>query len=48
MINKKYRPGRPGVAYGSVVGGHAITFKEFKIIYNIYKKYDGLEILQIS
>lgn len=48
VINKKYRPGRPGVAYGSVVGGHAITFREFKTIYNIYKNYYGLKVLQMS
>lgn len=40
--NKIYYPGRPGMSYGKVIGDHAITFDEFKTIYNIYKKYNGL------
>lgn len=46
--NKKFKPGRPGVSYGNVVGGHAITFEEFKTIYFIYKKYEGLEDLKFE
>lgn len=35
----EYKPGRPGVGYGKVIGEHAITVEEFKTIYEIYKKY---------
>ncbi len=38
---KVFYPGRPGVSYGRVVGNQAITFDEFKTIYEIYKKYEG-------
>ena len=31
--SKIYRPGRPGVAYGKIIGRHPVTFKEFKRIY---------------
>ena len=36
---KIYIPGRPGISYGYEIGNHAITFEEFKVIYNIYKKH---------
>lgn len=48
IVNKKYRPGRPGLSYGKVIGEHAITLEEFKIIYNIYKKYKGLGTLSMT
>lgn len=38
--NKKYAFGVPGIAVTEPVGEHAITIEEFKIIYEIYKKYD--------
>lgn len=44
--NKFFLPGRPGIAYGKVVGNHSITFEEFKTIYFIYKKYEGLSVLK--
>ena len=44
--NKIFKPGRPGVSYGKVIENHAITFKELKKIYFIYKKYNGLEVLE--
>ena len=44
---KTYKPGRPGVCYGKVIGEHAITFNEFKTIYDIYKKYDDLDVLEM-
>ena len=28
--DKTYKPGRPGVSYGKVIGEHAITVEEFK------------------
>ncbi len=45
---KMFKPGRPGVSYGKVIGNHAITFDEFKSIYEIYKKYDGLDPLRFD
>ena len=45
---KTYKPGRPGVSYGIEIGGHAITFEEFKTIYEIYKKYDGLGLFEMK
>jgi len=46
--NKIYKPGRPGVEYGYVIGNHAITFYEFAQIYEMYKKYKGKELLDMS
>ena len=43
---KVYGRGRPGVAYAGVIGGHAISIDEFMTIYDIYKKYSGLKVLE--
>lgn len=32
-----YVPGRPGIAYATPIGGHAITEDEFKTIWEIFK-----------
>ena len=48
IIEKRYKPGRPGVSYGGVLGDHAVTFGEFKRIYSIYKKYQGLNVLTMK
>ena len=48
ILSKVYAPGRPGVAYTKVVGDHAITFEEFSIIYEIYKKYEGFSALKMT
>ena len=37
--NKIYKPGRPGVEYGHVIGNQAIKLREFVKIYRIYRKY---------
>ena len=37
-----------GVGLTKVVGDHAITFDEFLTIYNIYKKYDGFDVLKMT
>ena len=48
-IKKKvFKPGRPGLSYGKVVGDHAVTFDEFRTIYEIYKKYEGLAPLKFD
>ena len=40
IADRFYMPGRPGVCYGEVVGGHSISFEEFKEIYSLYERYD--------
>lgn len=40
---KEYKPGRPGIGYGPIIGNHAITLEEFKIIWEIHKKYQNIE-----
>ena len=48
-INRKtYKPGKPGVCFGPVFGNHAVTIEEFKIIWEIYKKYEGVAPLKFS
>lgn len=48
-INSKiYAPGMPGISICETVGNHAITIEEFKCIYAIYKKYEGLLPLQFG
>lgn len=48
IVSKVFKPGRPGVGFGLVIGNHAITIDEFKQIYRIYKKYEGLERLRMT
>ncbi len=38
----------PGVGIAPVIANHAITLDEFMTVYNIYKKYDGLDPLRMS
>ena len=48
-INTKlFRSGKPGICFGPVIGDHAVTVKEFITIYNIYKKYAGLDPLEMK
>jgi len=46
--SKVYSKGMYGVGLTKVVGDHAITFDEFLTIYNIYKKYEGLDVLKMN
>lgn len=48
ILSKVYAPGLPGVGVTAVVCDHAITFEEFKTIYNIFKKYEGLSVLRMD
>ena len=42
---KTYAYGMPGIKIVQPVGNHAITIDEFKMIFEIYKKYEGLDPL---
>lgn len=45
---KVYARGRPGVKYSDAIGGHAITIPEFMVIYQIFKKYEGLSVFDFG
>lgn len=45
---KVYARGRPGVKYSNAIGGHAITIPEFMVIYQIFKKYEALAVLDFG
>ena len=42
-----YAPGMPGIRIASAIREHAITVEEFKIIWNIFSKYEGLPVLEM-
>ena len=48
IYSKVFAKGRGGIALTKVVGDHAITFEEFKTIYNIFKKYEGFSTLKMN
>ena len=48
LSSKIYAPGMPGVGITPVIANHAITLDEFMTVYNIYKKYDGLDPLRMG
>ena len=41
ITRKQYAYGMPGVCLAQPIGDHAITIGEFRLIYGIYKKYEG-------
>lgn len=41
ISRKQYAYGMPGVPLTSPLGNHAITTREFRVIYDIYKQYEG-------
>jgi len=45
ITNKMFAFGMPGIKIIQPVGDHAITAAEFKMIYEIFKKYEGLDPL---
>ena len=48
-INSKlFTRGVPGINVASHLGDHAVTIDEFKTIYSIFCKYDGLPPLQFE
>ncbi len=46
--SKVFTLGMPGVRVTDCVCEHAITLEEFFLIYQIYKKYEGLEPLRFK
>lgn len=44
IVKKTFYRGAPGVRYAYVIGEHAITVDEFFVIFEIYKKYEGLKL----
>lgn len=46
--SKSYARGMPGIGVTKILGNHAVTIEEFKTIYNIYHKYEGLSALQME
>ena len=48
LAEKKYIPGKLGVGFGYCVGDHAISIDDFKVIYDIYRKYQGLHFMDIT
>ena len=48
IYSNVYSKGMYGVGLTKVVANHAITFDEFIVIYNIYKKYKGFDVLKMS
>ena len=45
---KLYSKGMEGIKLTNYVGCHAITIDEFKTIYYIFKKYEGMPLLQMK
>ncbi len=45
LNSMEYTPGMPGLRLASPIREHAITIDEFKTIWKIYKKYDGMGAL---
>lgn len=46
--SKVFAPGLRGYRVTSVVCEHAVTLEEFEVIYNIFKKYEGLDVLMMT
>jgi len=44
ITHKIYGFGMPGVQFGNAIGNKAITIEDFKVIYQIYKRYEGKEL----
>ena len=48
ITHKLFAYGMPGVGIVKPIGNHAITLDEFYQIYEIYAKYEGLELMAFS
>ncbi len=48
ITHKLFAYGMPGVEIVQAIGDHAITISEFFTIWNIYDKYEGLDLLAMN
>ena len=48
ICSKMFAPGIPGYQVTAVACDHAVTFEEFKTIYEIFGKYVGLDTLNMT
>lgn len=48
ITRKQYAYGKPGIELVRAIGNHALTMDEFKMIYSIYKKYQGKRIFDFD
>lgn len=48
ITTKQYAYGVPDIELVGVIGNHAITIDEFMVIYEIFKKYEGLGVLKMK
>ena len=48
ICSKMFAPGLPGYQVTAVACDHAVTFEEFKTIYEIFGKYVGLDTLNMT
>lgn len=48
LNSKLIARGMPGIVVTRYFGKHAVTIEEFKVIYNIFKKYEGMPPLQFD
>lgn len=48
ITHKLFAYGMPGIGIVKPIGKHAITLEEFYLIYGIYAKYEGLELMFFS
>ena len=48
ITHRLFAYGMPGIEIVQAIGGHAITIREFLLIWDIYNKYDGLEKLAMD
>ena len=47
ITHKLYADGMPGVSVVTPTGNHAITIEEFMLIWRIYEKYEGKDVLEM-
>lgn len=48
LNSKRYAYGMPGIPVTNPFGNHAVTIDEFKVIYEIYRKYEDKLVLSFE
>lgn len=48
MNSKVYAKGMPGINITPHLGNHAVTIDDFRTIYDIYRKNEGLSVLEME